>query len=154
MLPPVKRSIPCFETNVWSVHISVLIQTEITFSTEKAILWIEDSYFSRKQWFEFTDILMVDLFLINTHLFTSEDINWWIGVVWTTCGVLWFFYYSHSDGTHSLQKICWWANDVMLNVFKSVLMKKQTHLFSEGEYIFIFWNCSSKMRSTDFWNDI
>ncbi len=32
---------------------------------------------------------------------------------------------SHSDGTHSLQKINWWANDVMPNFPKSVLMKKQ-----------------------------
>ncbi len=131
---------------------------EITFSLEKAILWIEDSYFSRKQWFKFTDILMMDFVSYNTTSFTSADINWWIGVVWTTCGVLWWFYnifyYSHSDGTHSLQRICWWANDVMLNVFKSVLMKKQTHLFSEESTFSFFRNCSSKMRSTDFWNDI
>ncbi len=32
----------------------------------------------------------------------------------------------HSDGTHSLQRIHWWASDVMLNFSKSVLMKKQT----------------------------
>ncbi len=35
---------------------------------------------------------------------------------------------SHSDGTHSLQRMHWWASDVMLNFSKSVLMKKQTHL--------------------------
>ncbi len=52
---------------------------------------------------------------------------------------------SHSDGTHSLQRIYWWASDVMLNISKYVLMKKQTHLlleWPEGEYIFInfsFW---------------
>ncbi len=33
---------------------------------------------------------------------------------------------SHSDGTYSLQRICWWASDVMLNFSKFVLMKKQT----------------------------
>ncbi len=31
---------------------------------------------------------------------------------------------SHSDGTHSLQKIQWWASDAMLNFSKSVLMEK------------------------------
>ncbi len=31
---------------------------------------------------------------------------------------------SHSDGTHSLQKIHWGANYVMLNFSKSVRMKK------------------------------
>ncbi len=43
---------------------------------------------------------------------------------------------SHSDGTHSLQRIHWWAIDVMLNFSKSVLMKKQIHPhlgWSEGE---------------------
>ncbi len=30
---------------------------------------------------------------------------------------------SHSDGTYSLQRIHWWASDVMLNFSKSVLMK-------------------------------
>ncbi len=40
---------------------------------------------------------------------------------------------SHSDGTHSLQRIHWWS-DVMLDSSKSVLMKKQTDLQS----MFIF----------------
>ncbi len=35
---------------------------------------------------------------------------------------------SHSDGTHSVQRIHWWVSDVMLHFSKSVLMKKQTHL--------------------------
>ncbi len=35
---------------------------------------------------------------------------------------------SHSDGTHSLQRILWWASDVILNFSKSVSMNKQTHL--------------------------
>ncbi len=47
---------------------------------------------------------------------------------------------SHSDGTHSLQSIHWWANYIMLHFSESFLMKKQTHLhlsWPEGEYIFI-----------------
>ncbi len=46
---------------------------------------------------------------------------------------------SHSDGTHSLQRIHWWASDGMLHFFKSVPMQKQTHWhleWPEGEYIF------------------
>ncbi len=31
-------------------------------------------------------------FCTNTQLFTSQDINWWIGVVWITCESLWCFY--------------------------------------------------------------
>ncbi len=45
---------------------------------------------------------------------------------------------SISDGTHSLQRIYWWENNVMLNFSKSVLIKKQSHLhlgWPEGKYI-------------------
>ncbi len=31
---------------------------------------------------------MMDLF----HLLSSQDVNWWTGVVWITCGLLWCFY--------------------------------------------------------------
>ncbi len=61
---------------------------------------------------------------------------------------------SHSDGTHSLQRIHWWANDGMLRFCKSVLIKKQTlHIgWPEGEYIlskfFVLWvNCSFKIST-------
>ncbi len=33
----------------------------------------------------------MDLFT-NTQLLASQDINWWTGVVWITCGLLWCFY--------------------------------------------------------------
>ncbi len=45
-------------------------------------------YFSQKQCID----LIMDLFLTNTQLFTSQDVNWWTGVVWITCGLLWCFY--------------------------------------------------------------
>ncbi len=60
---------------------------------------------------------------------------------------------SHSDGTHSLQRIHWWTSDVMLNFSKCVSMKKQTHLhlgWPESEFSadFYFWmNCSYKTWS-------
>ncbi len=47
--------------------------------------------------------------------------------------------HSHSDGTHSLQRIHWWESDMMVNFSKSVLMKRQNHLhlgWPEGESIF------------------
>ncbi len=34
---------------------------------------------------------LMSLFLKNTQLSTSQDINWWTGLVWITCG-LWCFY--------------------------------------------------------------
>ncbi len=58
-------------------------------------------------------IMMMDLFLANTQLFTLQDVNWWTGVVLITCGLLFCFYQlfglTHFDGTHSLQRIHWWV---------------------------------------------
>ncbi len=44
------------------------------------------------------------------------------GVVWIVMclSVVW----THSDGTHSLQRTQWWTGDEMLNFSKSVLIKK------------------------------
>ncbi len=65
----------------------------------------------------------MDLFLISMQFLASLDINWWTGVVWITCGLLWCFIScldSHSDGTHSLSKWCdakflqiWWRNKLI-----------------------------------------
>ncbi len=53
-----------------------------------------------------------------------------------------FISHLDSDGTHSLQRIHWYASDVMLNFSKFVQMKKQTHLhltWPESEQFFYFW---------------
>ncbi len=81
---------------------------------------------------------MMDLFLTNMQLFTSQDFNWWTGAVWITCGLLWCFYhlFGLSFWRHPLT---WWSSNVMLHFSKSVLMNKQTrvHLgWPEGEYTF------------------
>ncbi len=70
----------------------------------------------------------MDLFLTNMHIFPSQG---WTEAVWII--VMFSCLDSHSDGTHSLQRIHWWASDVMLKFSKSVLMKTQTHL-SEGTF--------------------
>ncbi len=51
---------------------------------------------------------------------------YWSGVDY--CDVFISCLDSHSDGTHSLQRIHCWASDVMLHFSKSVLMNKQTRL--------------------------
>ncbi len=60
----------------------------------------------------------------------NKIIKWWTGVVWIAdyCDVFISCLDSHSDGTHSLHRIHWWASDVMLHFSKSTLMKKQAHL--------------------------
>ncbi len=36
--------------------------------------------------------LMFFFFLKNMQILSSQDVNWWTGVVWITCGLLWCFY--------------------------------------------------------------
>ncbi len=149
MLPPVKKLIhfvvpshrnpptPLFKTvfNCKRYMICAYFAPDsdnMTFSLEKALLWIEDSYFSRK--FEVESVLMMDLFLTNNSFSLHKmltDGHEFCGLFVDYCDVFISCLDSHSDGTHSLQRICWWASDVMLNFSKSVPMKKLTHI-SDG----------------------
>ncbi len=67
----------------WSVHISLLIQ--MRWLLEEVLLW---THFSQKQRFDVKMSLMMDLFLTNMQPFASQDVNWWTGGVWITCGLL------------------------------------------------------------------
>ncbi len=62
------------------------------------------------------------------------------------CDVFISYLDSHFDGTHSLQRIHWWASDLMLNFSKSVLMEKNLSTFwidfGRGICLFIFYNIS------------
>ncbi len=54
-----------------------------TFSQEEALLGI---ILARRG-------VLMDLFLTYKHkLLASQDINWWTGLVWIICGLLWCFY--------------------------------------------------------------
>ncbi len=75
-------------------------------------------------------------------LIISQDIVWWTGVVWITCGWLWLCFYQMFGISFWLQSIHWWVSDIMLNLSKSVLMKKQTHLQPvklQFLHIFFLW---------------
>ncbi len=85
--------------------------------------------------------LMINLF--NKHIFllheTLIDGLESCGLLMDDCDVFISCLDPHSDGTHSLQRIHWWASDVMLKFSTSVPMKKQTHQhlgWPEGEYIY------------------
>ncbi len=63
----------------------------------------------------------------------------WCGLLVDYCDVFITCLNSYSDGTHSLQRIHWWASDSIQNFPKSVYTKKQTHLhlrWSKGKYVF------------------
>ncbi len=49
---------------------------------------MESSLFQKQQ-FYIKIVLMMHLFLIKTQSVTSQDINWWTGVVWI---IVMFFY--------------------------------------------------------------
>ncbi len=70
------------------------------FSQEKAVLWIEDLYFSWKQ------VKMMDLFHTNMQLLASQDINWWTGVVWISCGFLWLWWHPFTAEDPLMSKWC------------------------------------------------
>ncbi len=58
---------------------------------------------------------MMDLFISNMQLFTITLMTWWTRLV-DYCDVFIRHLNSHSGGTHSLQRIHWWAGDIMLNL--------------------------------------
>ncbi len=65
------------------------------------------------------NVLMMDLF----QLLSSPDVNWWTGVVWITCGLLWCFYqlfglsfWRHPfTAEHPLLRH--WCNDTFLQIW-------------------------------------
>ncbi len=112
---------------IFCVHIVCNeIQVKVNLEIATFFFYLRFPYCPNFFWFG-----VVDLFLTNMQLFTAYYINWWTGVVWITCGLLWRFIScldSHSDGTHSLQRIHWWASNIMLHFSQSFPMKKQTYL--------------------------
>ncbi len=89
-----------------------------TFSLEEALLWIMDSNFAQKWRFKVKNPFIRNLFLKNKQLLASQDIHWWTGVDY--CDVFISCLDSHSDGTHSLQRIHCWTSDGMLHFSTSV----------------------------------
>ncbi len=82
-----------------------------TFSLEEVLLLIMDSYFDQKWWFKVKNLSMMDLFI--TNLFVSKTF------IYESCGLLVDYrdvfiscLDSHSDGTHSLQRVLCWASNV------------------------------------------
>ncbi len=111
----------------WSVQISLLIQTRTLFYWRKC-------YYGLCIHILIKNILMMDLF----HLLSSQDINWWTGVEWITCGLLWCFYqlFGLSFWRHPFT-----AEHPLLRQWyiSPNLMQKQTHLhlgWPEDEDIF------------------
>ncbi len=103
------------------MHISLLIQLKQLFH------WIEDLYFGQKQRFRVKNALVMNLFLkLYKTLIRLES----CGLLVDYCDVFFSCLDSHSDGTHSLHRIHWWASDVKRNFSKT----KKTCLHIGLEY--------------------
>ncbi len=105
------------------VDFDVRGQQEI-FSLEEAFFIIIDCLMSRCH---------IDGFVSYKQFFTSQELNWWTGVMWITCGLLWCFYqlFGHSFWRHPFtaeDPLLSNGSPAILHFSKSVLMKKQTHL--------------------------
>ncbi len=66
----------------------------------------------------------MDLFLTNMQFFASY-VNWWTGVLWITCGLLWCFYqlfglsfWRHPFNAEDLLVSKWWNDGISPNLFK------------------------------------
>ncbi len=104
-----------------------------------------DSFFVYKQCLILTHILIRSkglkvkmswwIFFLQTHSFShyKSGVDYlWIIVVFISC------LDSCSHGTHSLRRVHWWASELMLNFFKSILMKKQLIYILDGQRVGTF----------------
>ncbi len=106
---------------------------------------------------------------LNMQLFTSQDVNWWTGkcgVLVDYCDVCISCLDSHSDGTHSLQRIHWWTSNAKSP--NLIRWKKNTLIYIlDGQRVstfsanFQFWvnysfkkNITSQYKSFWFWPEI
>ncbi len=95
-----------------ATNIPVLLMT--AFVLQGHIFLTEDSYFTQKQ---VKNTLMINLFLTNTQLLLYKMLTdglEWCGLLVGYCDVFISCLDSHSDGTHSLQRIHCWDSDAML----------------------------------------
>ncbi len=98
------------------------------------LLWIIHYWYVKTSWW----ICFSQTHSFSLHKMLIDGLEW-CGLLVNYCDVL-SAVWTHSDGTHSLQRIHWSASYIMLNVSKSILTKKQAHLdlygWIEVDYIF------------------
>ncbi len=82
-----------------------------------------DWYFGQSDGLKY---LKSPLFLTNAQLFPSQHDNWWTGVVWITCDVFISCLDSHSDGTHSLERILFFKF-ICTTLFTMQIVAKQLY---------------------------
>ncbi len=129
MLPPVKKSISCCQsppTYCWKLFktafackqclICGYFSPDSGFFTGNKNIMDRSKKKSLKKREKFSSVLM-DCFFLQTQSFSLHkmliDGLEWCGLLVDYWGVFIKCLDSHSDGTHSLQGIHWWASDVI-----------------------------------------
>ncbi len=110
------------------------------FSLKKAILWIEELYFSWKQWFEVK--ILMDLFITNMQLITLQDVKRWTAVVWIIVMFYWLFGLSFWRHPFTAEDplISMWFNAIFLQICSD----EETNSSTSCRWVVChFWvNCS------------
>ncbi len=75
----------------------------------------------------------MDLFLRNKQLFTSQDVNWWTGVMWIIVVFLSFWRHPFTAEDPFMNM---WLNATFLQICSSEETNSSTPWMAEGEYIF------------------
>ncbi len=110
-----------FKTNM-SVDFDVRGKQEMDFFTEGSVngdYWLIFGQKWQLKCHWLICFLQTRSFLLHFKMFTD-------GLEWS--GLLWFLSAVWTGGTHSLQRIHWWASDVMLIVFPDLFPWIKTHL--------------------------
>ncbi len=82
----------------------------------------------------------MNAFITYTQLFASQDIHWWTGVMWITCGLLWCFYqlFALSFWRHPFTvkdpSVSKWCNAKFLQIYS----KEETNSRVNFQQTFIF----------------
>ncbi len=118
----------------WEVKSCMFVRNKSLINTLSIIHWFQLKYKSSIH----NIVFSIDKVVLSEsgeklaqikHLLQVKTVQNWSGVDY--CDAFISCLDSHSDGTHSLQRIRCWTSDVMLHFSKSALMKKQTHLHFE-----------------------
>ncbi len=151
---------------IWTckaLYIYYIIQRKSSSKNEKLLKIYLPSGHPRWRWVCFfirTDLEIIRItspahkWIICSEWVSSEwesKQRWWKHHNIHTTTKPWCFYllFALSDGTHSLQRIHWWASDVMLNFSQNSSNVHETHVHlerPEGVYIFKknhFWGIPS-----------
>ncbi len=129
-------------TNMWVFYFMWETTGVGFFSLEEALLWIMNSYFSQKQWFNVQMpkwwICVLQTCSFSLHKTIIDGLEW-CGLLVDYCDVFISCLDSHSDGTHSLQSIHCWASGIMIHFSKSFKWRNKLIYISDvNVHIFIF----------------